>query len=168
MSEVNYEGNFKKIVSLYDVAEELLLTVEKQTEVNPEAQLELIEPIVETIEESADQLSTEYANLAVGAQGRKKINRKVVEAALRRIYQSVSEYNDRVKSIPEHPAKAIERIVSPVLSRLRGVMEEVVTFFMEVIEISLDKIMHRSEVEEMRKRNLRIAALMHQMAINVS
>ena len=168
MSGINYEDNFKKIVGLYDVAEELLLTVESQREVNPEAYLEFIEPIVETIEESADVLSTEYAYLAQGSQGKKKINRKIVESALRKIYQSVDDYKERLTKIPEQPSRIVERIVAPVLNRLKAVAEEVVSFFMEVVEISLDKIMHRSEVEEMRKRNQRIAALMHQMALNMS
>ena len=169
MSEVqSYEGNFRKIVGLYDVAEELLLTVENQTEVNPELQLEMVEQIVETIEESADILAGEYANLAEGTQGKKKINKKIVEGALRKIFLSVDDYKKKASTISESAARSIDRLVKPVLGRLRGAVEEVVSFFLEVVEISLEKIMHKTEVEEMRKRNQRIAQLMHQMAINMT
>jgi len=155
------ENNFKKIIALYDSAEELLQTVENQTEVDPEVHLDAVEPLIDAIEESADILSKEYSHLAEGVSGKSKINKRSVEGSIRKVFLAMNEYKDRLKKQSKPVAQAITKMTDGVISKLKKTIEDVVVVFLEVIDLGIEKLLQKQELEEMKKRNLRIAALMH-------
>ncbi len=164
---IGSEEKFRKIIKLYDVAEELLQTVEQQSEVDPEIQLNLVEPMVEAVEESADALSEEYSCLAEGDSGVTKINKKRVENNLRKIFGAINQYKENVKQQTAQVAASVKKLTDEVVARLRTALEDVVAIFLEAVHISLDLIMQKQEIEEMKKRNLRLATLMHQNSLAV-
>ena len=56
----HHEENYNSIIRFYDLAEELIDTVESKEIEDPSTQLDFIEPLVEQIEEATDVLAEEY------------------------------------------------------------------------------------------------------------
>lgn len=165
METIDYKANYRSILALYDVAQELVNTVEHPEAVDIDTQLDMIEPIVEGVEESAEVLTAEYAHLTEGAKGAKKIKRKNVEGALRRFFATIDEFRHKASDLQGPAFVSIMKLVAPLVEKLRAAGEQVVAIFMQVVDIALDQIMHKSEVEAVKRRNQLIASLMHQRAM---
>lgn len=165
METTDYQANYRSILALYDVAQELVNTVEHPETVDIDTHLDMIEPIVEGVEESAEVLTTEYAHMTEGAKGAKKIKRKNVEGALRRFFAVIDEFKRKSGDLHGATFVSVTKIVAPLVEKLREAGEQVVAIFMQVVEIALDQIMHKADVEAVKRRNQVIAAMMHQRAM---
>lgn len=162
------EARYQEITTLYDHAEELVETVESQFVKNPEAQLEIVEPLISEIGEATDILSEEFVLVAESkkSKGSSKASKTRVESALRKIYVAIGEYKSRVKASGKKAHGAIANIADPVVAKIQRQLEKVVGIFLEFIQISLHNIMNKAEVEALRVRDTRIAMLMHQQAMS--
>ena len=147
------EQKFGDIAELYALNDELMATVE--TAADPEAQLELVEALIETIGESTDLLTDEYVTLCEGKAGRKQTAKTRIETALRKIYVAVHDV--------EKYAQNSKNAALVVVKKIRRQLELVVSHFVDFITLSLDRVMQKNDVEELRQRHANIALMLHQM-----
>ena len=146
-----WEHKYHDITELYNLADELLATVEASS--NPEMQLGLIEKLVETIGESADVLTDEYVGLCEGNPARKKTAKGKVEGALRKLYGAIGDFNTR--------ARDVRNAAYMVVGKLKRQLEQVIVNFAEMIALSIDRIMQKHDVEALKARHASIALMLY-------
>ena len=157
------EERYNDIAVLYDFSEELVSTVESDLVKNQEVQLKIVEPLIHEIGEVTDVLTDEFTLLAAHnkRKNRKHANKVHVEAALRRAFAAISEYQTRTKKFGQQAFNVADAIVQKIQRQL----EKVVVIFLEFIQVSLQSLMGHAELEALRVRDARIALLMHQQAM---
>lgn len=148
-----WEQKYHDISELFLLNEELMATVPASAD--PEMQLALIEPLIETIGESADILADEYIGLCEGDSKRKATAKTRVEGTLRKIYVAMQQFSEQTKGT-RNAAHAI-------LVRIKRQLEHVVSHFMDFMTLSLDRIMQKNDVEELKQRHANIALMLHQL-----
>lgn len=149
-----WEEKYYDITELYLLSDELIATVAASQ--NPEEQLALIQPLVETIGESADVLTDEYIALCEGNPQRKASARGRVEGALRKIYASMQDFSKR--------AGDAKNAAHAIVKKVKRQLEHVVSSFMEFMTLSLDRIMQKNDVDELKERHAHIALMLHSIA----
>lgn len=158
------EEKYNDIAALYDLAEDLVSTVESDLVKDQEAQLQLVEPLIHEIGEATDVLAEEFTLLAEQNKKRKssrRANKTHIEGAMRRIFTAVHEYQVRAKAA----GKKAFNIADAVVQKIQRQAEKVLSIFMEFIQLSLLNLMGKAELEALRVRNTDIAMLMHQQAM---
>lgn len=146
------EKHYQEISSLYDMAEELASTIESEFTKDPDAQLVLLEPLIGQVADSTDALSEEFVNVlekparAQSAKGR-------VESALRKIFMALEEYRKQVGLRTRGTLEGLSNIADPIVEKIRKQAEKIILIFMQLMELSLDRIMHKFEIEEFRRAN---------------
>lgn len=157
------EVKYNALTGLYDLADELLATVESPFVKNAEEQLAIVEPLIAEISDAADVLSEEFILIADGRNGNgKKANKARVENSLRKLFAVLNDYQDRVKST----GKSLKNIADPIVAKVQRHVEEIVVIFLEFINLSLASLMHKQQLEAIRVRDPRIALMMHQHALS--
>jgi|NOAtaT_7_FD_contig_31_4979212_length_560_multi_3_in_0_out_0_1 hypothetical protein len=161
------ESKYNDITVLFDYAEELVATVESQFVQDPEAQMALVEPLINDIGDATDVLSEEFITIAESKRGKAvKASKSRIEAALRKIFVSVTDYQAKVKATSKSATSALKNIADPIVAKIQRQVEQVVAVFLEFVNISLYSIMNKAEVEALRVRDTRIAMMMHQQAMS--
>lgn len=156
------EEKYEEIMKLYDFADALADTVESRFVTNQEAQLKLVEPLIEQVGSAADELTTEFINLA---EGKKKLaTRNKVEGALRKIYIALEEYTRQVHGAAQVTGRKIKNVADSIVEKLRAEVENLVLIFLDLVEISIERIMHKKDVEELKRRRTDVTFQLHQMA----
>jgi hypothetical protein len=117
-----------------------------------EAQVALVEPLISHIAETADALSEEYVGL-FEAPARRKSAKNRIEGALRKLFSAIEEYRSQLGLQGKKLQTSLVNIADPIVDKLRRHVEKVILIFMQLIELSLDRIMHKYEVEEFRRSN---------------
>jgi hypothetical protein len=84
------QQTYHQIISFYDLAEELLQTVEQHKTHNPEHQLNRVEPLVLKLEKSTDLLADSYRNFVKTGKKPGVFTRKKIAKALKDIYVVVN------------------------------------------------------------------------------
>jgi hypothetical protein len=148
-----WEQKYHDITELFQLSEELLATVPEA--VDPEAQLVLIENLVETIGESADLLTDEYIALCEGDMKRKQSAKGRVEGALRKVYIAMHDVSLK--------ARDAKNAAHAIIKKLKRQLEHVVSHFMDFMVLSLDRIMQKNDVDELKQRHANIALMLHQL-----
>lgn len=146
-----WEQKYQDITELYNLADEMLMTV--QGAADPEAQLALVESIVETIGDSADVLTEEYIALCDGKPERKKMAKTKVEGALRKVYVAMTDLSARITD--RRNAALL------VIKKLKRQLEQVIENFVGMIALSLDRIMQQHDVAELKARHANIALMLY-------
>lgn len=147
MSE--WEQKYYDVTELYALCDDLLATVEQSAD--PQAQLALIESLVETIGESADVLGEEYINLC---DGKKETRGKTrIEGALRKVYGAIGDFTSR--------ARDNRNAALAVVKKIKRQLEQVIVNFMEFLVLSLDRIMQKHDVEEIKQRHAHLSLMLH-------
>jgi hypothetical protein len=157
------EERYNEIAALYDLSEELLATAESPLVANHEAQLALVEPLIHEIGEAADVLTEEFTSIAEQSKNKnlKRGSKPAVEAALRRVFNAVHDYQRRAKKA----GKKAFNIADAIVQKVQRQIERAVEIFLEFIQVSLQNIMSKTELESLRTRNANIALFMHQQAL---
>lgn len=148
-----WEQRYHDITELFLLSDELLATV--PVSADPEAQLALLEPLIEAIGDSADQLTDEYIALCEGDAKRKAAAKSRVESALRKVYVAMTEFTAR--------ARDARNAAHAVVKKLKRQLEHIVSHFMDFMVLSLDRIMQKNDVEELKQRHANIALMLHQL-----
>ena len=147
------EQKYNDIAELYALNEQLMDTVENA--VDPEAQLALLEPLLEAIGDSTDVLTDEYIGLCEGAPAHKQTAKTRIEAALRKVYAAAHDVEKR--------AAATKNAALAVVKKIKRQLELVVSHFVDFVTLSLDRVMQKNDVEELRQRHANIALMLHSM-----
>ena len=156
------EEQYDVIMRLYDLADELADTVTSRFVENPQSQMKIVEPLINQLGSSADELTEEFINLAEGKMKRSTRNR--VEAALRKIYNALDEYTQRVHGNLQEASGTIKNIADSIVEKIKLEVENLVVIFLDFVQISLDRLMHKKEIEELKRRRTEVAFQLHQMA----
>ncbi len=160
----DFKAGYNDITSLCDTAEELLSTVENSAIADPQAQLDLIEPLINEIADASDVLAEEFLLAAESKKNRgaNKFSKKRIEAALRRIIVTMNEYHESAKSI----TKSAVTLTTPVIKKIQQQLDKVIGIFLEFCQISLQSIMSKAELDALKLRDSRIALMMHQYSVS--
>lgn len=163
-----YEAKYNEITKLYDYAEELVSTVESELVNNPAAQLEIVEPLINDIGDATDILTQEFILIAESHKNKSqnKASKKQIEGALRKIFGAINKYQTRVRNISKKAHGAIMNIADPIVQKIHRQVEQVVIIFLEFIQLSLQSIMNKVELEQLKARDARVALMMHQQALS--
>lgn len=130
LNKVDHEEAYNNIMKFYDYAEELIDTVESK-EVDPNEQLEIVEPLVLEIEESTEVLAEEYRNF-VRHGGKKKPNllsRKRIETALRNLFLAVQSCRSSSKNKSSHVGGQTLKLTEKLSFVLDGLNKQVERVF---------------------------------------
>lgn len=161
------EVKYHQVTELYDLADELLATVESPFVKDMEGQLNLVEPLINELSDATDVLAEEFIHIAGDRRGNgKKPNKARIENAMRKMFAAINDYNEKVKVKGGKAGMALRNIADPIVAKIQRHIEEVVVLFLEFINISLASIMHKQQLEMVRARDPRIALMMHQHAMS--
>lgn len=162
LNEEDLEQRYHSITTLYDLAADLLSTVETAG-VNPETQIAIVEPLLVEVSEATDALTEEYVNIV--RLGEKKTKHKVrVETSLRRIYLALDDYTRRVQQHAHTGMTVIHNVADSIVAKIKRHVEQVVAIFMEIIDISLHLIMSKTELEQLKQHQTHINFMLHRMS----
>ncbi|MDX1975691.1 MAG: hypothetical protein SFT92_08480 [Rickettsiales bacterium] len=161
------ESKYGEITVLFDYSEQLTGTVESELVTNPEQQLAIIEPLINEIGDATDILSEEFVFIAEGIKRKSKnrANKARIEAALRKLYAAIHEYEGRVKDVTKKAHGAFMNIADAIVQKIQRQVEEIVVIFLEFVHISLQSLMGKAELEALKVRDSRVALMMHQHAL---
>lgn len=159
------EDKYFEIEALYDLAEELVDTVESDFVADPAAQLNLVEPLANVVGEAADVLSDEFMAYAeASAQGKKhKGNKNRVEGALRKVFSAIDNYKEAAAAQSEGAYNGLRNIADLIVKKVKRQMEAIVSLFIDFVDLSLDRIMHKTAIEELKQRQEKIAMMLHNL-----
>jgi len=162
------ETKYNEITKLYDYAEELVSTVESELVNDPSSQLEIVEPLINEIGDATDTLTQEFILIAESKKNKSqcKASKTQIEGALRKIFTAINDYNNRVRNISKKAHGAIMNIADPIVHKVQRQIEQVVIIFLEFINISLQSVMNKAELETLKARDSRVALMMHQHALS--
>jgi len=146
------EKQYRQITALYDMAEELASTVESGFVQDTDAQIAIVEPLVHQVADSADILSEEFVTLFEVPAGKKTAKGRI-EGALRKVFTALEEYRNRVGLRSKKTVVALANIADPIVEKIRKQVEKITVIFMQLVNLSLDRIMHKYEAEEFRRSN---------------
>lgn len=161
MTMESMEQKYYEITELYDLAQELIDTVESEFVQDKTEQLVLVQPLVEQLGDSADVLGEEFISLM--EQPKNRNNPKKVEAALRKIYMAVQAYQERATKQASQTATAFRNVADPIIKKIKRQMEAIVAVFITIVDLSLDRIMQKTEIEELKQRQSQIALMLHSL-----
>lgn len=161
------EDQYNDITSLYDLAGELVETVDSQFITNQEMQWDIVEPLVSEIGEATDILTEEYITIAeaIKKRGSGNVNKTRIESAFRRIYTTLNEYRQRVRDINKQAHNAIQNIADPIVDKLERAIDHVVAIFFEFVQLSLASIMHKTQLDQLKARETQVALALHKMSM---
>lgn len=161
------EARYQEVTVLFDQAEELVATVESEFVKDQDAQLAVVEPLINDIGDATDVLAEEFMLVAESKKFKiaNKASKTRIEGALRKIYVAIGEYQKRVKSTGKKAQGVLQNIADPIVQKIQRQVEKVVVIFLEFVQISLSNIMNKAEVEALRVRDARVALMMHQQAM---
>ena len=125
--------------------------------VDPEELLNEIEHLVETVVEAADTISEEFFVIINGKQAGKKASGAKIEASLRKTYTALSEFSRKASD-------ATRKHAEKLVTKLKRQLEVVIAGIIEFVTLSLDRIMQKQDIEELKRRQERIAFMLHSMS----
>lgn len=156
----NYEKNYEEIVSLYDVAEQI---VEEADEDENGSDAVLVDPLLKDMDFSINEFIESYIALVENEmKGREKGVRKKFQAkleiAMRVMFTSMNEcYANIIKEEKRTHRKSLKILAGLISSSLRGQMHKVIGAFIGLVDLSTNKFMKKSDIEELEKRDKEIA-----------
>jgi hypothetical protein len=75
---------------------------------------------------------------------------------MRKIFLALDEYRKQMGLRSKRSLEVIANIADPIVEKIRRQTEKVILIFMSFMEISLDRIMHKFQIEEFRRTNDRV------------
>ncbi|GEM_PF-1060453 len=180
MSNESLELKYHEITALYDLAEELVETVEGNqsgvvtpddapTLENIQLQVDLLEPLIDEVGDAADVLSEEFLNV-VGEQSKAEngLSRKRVEAALRKIYTAIDVYQKKAKACADKMSRGASNAAEHIIEKIKRQAESIIAIFVDYMDLSLDRIMQKTQIEELKRRQEKIAFMLYNLTKKTS
>lgn len=154
------ELDYHQITELYNLAEELVATAEHESIENPDQQLDLVEPLLNQLGDSTDILCEEFIEIA-GKQQKNHSRRSRVESALRKIYTALDTYQQQLAKMTGHVTGGLQNIADPIVEKIKRQVESVIAIFINFIDLALDRVMHKQQIEELKRRQEKIAQMLY-------
>lgn len=141
---------YDSITELYDLAEELVSTVE--TSSNPEEQLRTVEPLIDQVGEATDILCEEFIEVA-GKQEKTPSRKNRMEGALRKIYMAMDAYRATTQNIKD--------VAGIIVDKIQNQVEAIIAMLVDFIDLALDRIMQKQHIDELKERQEKIANMLY-------
>lgn len=158
----NLEASYRQITAIYDLADRIIASVKKSGNQAQEEHFSIVNPLVDQLEESADILTEEF--IGISEQQEKSLPQKRargrVETALRKAFNMLDTTAKRLQDA----RGSVQQAVEPLIEEARGQMEKVVVIFVNMVDLALDRILKKADLERMKKENEKIAEILHQTA----
>ena len=98
------------------------------------------------------------------AEGKKhKGNKNAVEGAMRKVFAAIDAYKDHVSQTTEAGYNGLKNIADLIVKKVKRQMEAIVSLFIDFVDLSLDRIMHKNAIEELKQRQEKIAMMLHNL-----
>jgi len=146
-----WEEKYHDITELYALNEELIATIEHSAD--PEAQMALVAPLIETIGEATDVLTEEYITLCEGSAANRNTSKTKIEGGLRRVYMAMQDFQKRTRDT--------KNAALMVVKKIKRQLEQVIANFVAFVTLSLDRIMQKQDIEELNAHHASIALMLH-------
>lgn len=150
------EKEYHEITTLFDLSEELVATVESQFVANPEDQIAIVEPLIDSVGDAADILTEEFVNV-LEKPIKSKNSKSRIESALRKIFMAMDDYRNRVKQKGTRLQNNLWNIADPIVEKLQKQIERVVVIFLNLLDLSLERIMHKHQIEDLKRHESQVA-----------
>jgi uncharacterized coiled-coil DUF342 family protein len=159
----NLETSYNEVVALYEKADALIASVNESSREFQEVHFKLVMPLVEQLESSTDILTEEFISIAEGKDN-KANHAKRVEGALRKVYTSLDEYGKRASSMGKEAFSGLVQRLEVLVEDTKRQLEKVVGIFVGMVNIGLDRIMQKNDLERLRKNETKVAQMLHSMS----
>ena len=157
-----YGQQYEEIMKLYDYADELANTIDSKFAESAAKQLSLVEPLIAQLEESADVLTDEFIELARGETANSSRSR--IEKALRKVYTAIDDYTLKLHGSLKKKSKAFANVADAIILKIKEKMEVVIVSFLNFTQLSLDRVMHKHELEEIKRNQQHVFFQLHNQA----
>ncbi len=154
------ESKYHQITDLYDLADDLVSTAEDPNVLHPDSQLDLVEPLIQQISDSTDVLCEEFIEVA-GKRETSPVKRTRIESALRRIYMAIDAYARQSGQMVQVAGSELRNIADPIVHKIKLQVEHIIGIFIDFVDLSLDRIMQKQHVEELRARQEKVAQMLY-------
>ncbi|TAE34787.1 MAG: hypothetical protein EAY65_01305 [Alphaproteobacteria bacterium] len=154
------ELKYHKIAELYDLAEAMVATVEGADVLDPKAQLEVVEPLIEQIGESADVLCEEFIEVA-GKKQNGATRRMKIEGALRRIYIAMDAYAERAKAMGANYGEGVRNVADAIVEKIKLQVEIIISVLVDYVDLALERIMNKKHMQELKERQEKISLMLY-------
>lgn len=162
----NLEESYYQVTTIYDMAETLITDVVNTPKEQQEAHFRLVNPLVERLEASADILTEEFINIAEGKDNIPAAPAESrVETALRKIYAAMDDFHKRASMLGQQTSDELMAKVQPMVDGIKQHIEKVIGIFVDFLDLALDRIMQKSDLESLRQRDAKIASIMHNLSM---
>lgn len=159
------EKSYYQVTALYELADGLIADVMNSPKDQQEAHFHLVNPLVEQLEASTDILAEEFINIAEGKDtGPGSASRSRVETAFRKIYAAMDDYSKRAAQMHQQALQMLKEKVQPVVEGVKRHVEKLLGIFLDFLDLSLDRIMQKHELDQLRKRDAKIASILHNIS----
>ena len=112
-----------------------------------------------------DILAEEFCEI-IENNGKPKTKKKgKLESAFRKMFVAIDAYREAVEQSAIKLKGDIMNVADPIVQKLTQHIEHVVALFLEYVAISVDLFMHKTQIEEMKKRERHVADLLHKHAM---
>lgn len=157
------EKYYIEIEHLYDLAEDFIATAEASEVDHAQTQIALVEPLINEITDATDVLTEEFISLARGARQHSNhtASKTRIESAMRRIYMAMNEYKKRSARVYKKANSRLRDITDQMVDAVQEHVERVIAIFVEFIQLSLESIMHKAELDMLFQRQQKLALQMH-------
>jgi hypothetical protein len=155
------ELKYHDITELYDLAEELVETVESEFIADPEAQFQLVEPLIEAVGDSADVLTDAFCEVANKEKSANVGQKTRIETALRKLYVAIDAYQKSAKRAARKTGQTLMNVADPIVEKIKRQVEVIVSTFIDYVDISFERIMQKAQLDELKKRQEKIAIMLN-------
>ena len=161
MDVTTLKAGYDDVISLYDIADELAATTESNSVKNIDDHLIIIEPIINDVADACEELAEEYIQL-VDQPARGKSVKSKIEKALRKMFMALDKYRESLRDAGTSTIFIFSSLVDPVIAKLQKQIEKITLLFMQLLDISLDRIMRKNELDEFKRSNSKAFGAMSQ------
>ena len=80
---------------------------------------------------------------------------------MRQIYTALETYQQQVAAVTQQAATGLRNLADPIVEKIKLHVESVIGIFLDFVDLMLDRIMHKQQVEELKKRQEKIAQMLY-------
>jgi hypothetical protein len=161
------EQYYLQVESLYDLTATLVDTLESPDVKSIDTQMALVEPLITEITDATDVLTEEFLQVAKGARHNMShtASKSRIESSLRRIYTALNEYRTRSARAYGQTTSRLREMTDRAVDAIHEQVERVIALFVEFIQLSLQNLMSKADMDLLFQRQQKLALAMHAQAM---
>lgn len=149
--------DYNRLTSLYEEADALLATLASAPQAQQGEYFRAAAPLAVELEAAGDVLTAGFIQCA---EGKIKQQKKGIESALRKAFSALDSYRRDITTASVEVAE----LLSSHVERVQEALGKAVAAFAEFVDLAVDRIMQKSDLDALRKREPKIALMLQQLA----